>query len=122
MTTTTQTAYQFFYANAGYGYDPITETPEQGKARGARLLARAERRASASGMSFHWFPDPEATSAEFDDKTEPYRLWCCVAQDASHEVVASLGAVDFGPEGDPWTSDYRRVVEAELALEAQAMA
>ena len=32
----------FFYENAGYSYDPKTETPEQGRIRCARDLADAE--------------------------------------------------------------------------------
>ena len=116
------TAYQFFLANAGFSYDPITETPEVGRERAARLLARAERRASAEGYVFCWRHDPDIDSSEFSDAEPAYRLWVCTAWKPAHECVASLGGVDFGPDGDPWGSDYRRVVEAELALEALALA
>lgn len=44
MTTTNKltTDEQFFYDHAGYGYNPATETAEQGRENTARGLARAE--------------------------------------------------------------------------------
>jgi hypothetical protein len=111
-----QTPVQFFYANAGFSYDPKTETKAQGKMRCARLLANAEKQAARLGFSAEWMHDT-VTSAEFNDNSN-YALWYCLLRDGSGKVVESLGGVDFGDGGTPWGNSYRRVVEAELALEA----
>lgn len=107
----------FFYRNAGYSYTPGKETKEQGRRRCARALAAAERAALDAGASFEWDTDPDCTSADFSDADPPWRLWICIARDANGDVFASLGAIDFGRDGSPWRDPYRRVVEAELALE-----
>lgn len=106
---------QFFYDNAGFSYDPKTQTPEQGKLECAKALADAETLATAHGYSFEWFIDPDITSADFQD--DDYSLWCCQMHNDDGDVVGSLSGIDFGPDGEPWGNDYRRVVEAELALE-----
>lgn len=100
---------QFFFDHAGWGYDPLTETSDEGRARCAKRLAAAEQWATDEGMSFEWTPDEYA-----DEPGE----WCCVARDAGGVVLASLGGVGF-ESGEPWGDPYRRVVEAELALEAR---
>lgn len=115
---TQQTAVAFFHEHAGYGYTPGKETPEQGRQRGAERLAQAEADARDAGFSFQWFVDPEITSADFDDSPDPWALWCCTIRNADGKVVGSLGGIDFGRDGEPWGDPYRRVVEAELALEA----
>lgn len=109
-------AARFFYEHAGYSYNAATETAEQGRERCARNLAAAEGIAREAGVSFDWSIDTDADSSEFSDD-EPYALWECVAYDCAGNIVASLHAIDFGPDGSPHASDYRRVVEAELADE-----
>jgi hypothetical protein len=112
-----QSPVRFFFSHAGYSYDPKTETPTQGRWKCARRLAAAERTACANGYSFDWSQD-DITNRDFTDEGPEYYLWQCVCRDMSGAVVASLGGVDFGPDGEPWSSDCRRVVEAELAAEA----
>lgn len=108
--------YQFFKEQAGYSYDPKTETQAQGRHRCALSLARAERLAKEKGMDFQWEPC-DTTSEEFSNKRPFYRLWACQAH-LEGEVVGSLGGIDFGRDVEPWGQPYKRVVEAELALEA----
>ena len=107
----------FFYKHAGYSYTPGRETKEQGRRRCARALAAAELAARDAGASFDWDHDPDCTSADFSDADPPWRLWECIARDANGNIFASLGGIDFGRDGTPWSDPYRRVVEAELALE-----
>lgn len=124
-------AEKFFYDNAGWSYDPTKETSEQGRQSCARALASAEAEARDAGLSFDWSQD-HITNRDFTDDGPEYYLWSCVCRDESGEVCASLGGVDFGHTGDdddefaeakqPWGDPYRRVVEAELALEAFATA
>lgn len=125
--------YQFFLRHAGYSYDPQTQTPMQGRVRNTRNLAAAERKARDAGLWFKWEVDPDSTSADFGDNLDngelgaPWQLWQCCACSPNESpgrfsnlstVLASLGGIDFGRDGEPWGNPYRRVVEAELALEA----
>jgi hypothetical protein len=116
MTLTTDE--RFFYDHAGLSYRPDSETPEQGRERGAREMAAAERTAREAGVSYDWSRDRDADSSDFSDETPPWRLWQCVAYDVNGTPCASLHAIDFGRDGTPHSSTYRRVVEAELADEA----
>ena len=121
-------AEKFFYANAGYSYDPKTEAEVQGRERGAKLLASADAAAKADGMWFSWATD-DITNREFTDEGPEYRLFAVVAyiddDGPSHmgepEHCGSLSGVDFGPDNSPNDGSragrYARVVEAELALE-----
>ena len=111
-----QTPVQFFMAHAGTSYDPRKETEKQGRYRGARKLAAAERRASDEGVSFEWSVDPECDSSDWSDE-DPHATWRCLARDASGAVVGSFGGVDFGAGGKPWGDPYRRVIEAEIVLD-----
>lgn len=54
---------KFFYNHAGFSYDPKTETPEQGRARCAKLLAKAEEFAIEESIRFEWMPDDEICAA-----------------------------------------------------------
>ena len=116
--------YQFFLKHAGYSYDPATQSPMQGRIQGARRLAAAERKARDSDYYYMWAIDPHTDSSEFGDNLdngklgEPWALWYCVCYKPGNEPLASLGGIDFGRDGEPWGNPYRRVVEAELALEA----
>ena len=123
MTTKKQTAKQaaflFFLRNAGYSYDPKTETKQQGRARCARESAKAERDASALGYTFNWADDPEGCigcdcgSPDCACSTsKPHEtLWCWV-EDENGKTLASLGSICGA------TREYRRVIEAELAQES----
>lgn len=122
-------AVKFFAQHAGFSYDPKTETPAQGKARGARRLAAAEAWAKAEGLEVVWEPEqanPVDVFGEPDPVNGPFydpdaEFFCAVlcrpcsdhGTSCRHaEVLASLGMI-----ADP-SLEYRRVVEAELALEA----
>lgn len=111
----TTDAIKFFYDHAGYSYDPTCETPEQGRVRCAEALALAEQKASAAGVSFYWSHDLDIDSSDFISGESAYPLWECVARRLDGTIIASLGGVDFGENGEPWGEPYRRVVEAELA-------
>jgi hypothetical protein len=105
---------RFFYDHAGWAYDPQTETPEQGRTRGARRLAAAERLARYRDLSFRWENELGWIDhvTEFDCyDVEPTTCEVCICFDEDGEVLASLGCIDDA------TPEYRRVVEAELALE-----
>ncbi len=108
---------RFFYNESGYSYNPKTETREQGRMRGAKALAKAEAHAKDVGYIFEWGYD-DVDSSEWSDETPPYAQWICIVRDANGEVLASLGGIDFGRDGEPWGDPYKRVVEAELASEA----
>lgn len=111
------TVQKFFYKHAGSSYQPAVETLRQGKERGARKLARAERYASDHGCTFQWSIDPYVNSSEFSDERPAWALWICTMRNSFGDVVESLSGIDFGSDGEPWDQPYRRVVEAELALE-----
>lgn len=108
---------RFFYENAPFSYGK-GEAQEQSQVRCARELARAERDGRKAGLSFDWSVDAEVDSSEFSDEMPPWQLWQCVAYDADGTMCASLRAIDFGRDGTPHSSAYRRVVEAQLADEA----
>lgn len=117
--TPKQAAFDFFYANAGFSYDPKTETPHKGRARCARELAKAERDAVALGYTFQWRDDWSVGDhfkeyGEAYNDGEPSTCETCICLDPDGQIVESLGCIDDA------TSDYRRVVEAELASEALA--
>lgn len=113
-----KTPFQFFLAHAGFSYGP-EETPAQGRRRCARALASAEKQARDSGMSFEWSLDGHDSTEWTDERDPATPTWQCLARDESGEIVGSLGGVDFG-DGSPWSDPYRRVVEAEIALESLA--
>lgn len=116
MTTKTpkQAAFEFFLKNAGFSYNPATETPAKGKARCARELAKAERDASALGYTFEWLIDEDADNSWMDEelKAENQEAFWCACYDYEGTLRASLSGI-FEP-----SHEYRRVVEAELAQEA----
>lgn len=108
----TAKAIAFFYKHAGYSHDPKKETRAQGRRRGAKALARAEAEASARGWRVEWEGDPEAYEMGDAETEEPREVLGAVLRDENGHVLGSLWGI-----GDP-TREYRRVVEAELALEA----
>ncbi len=110
-------AQQFFYDHAGASYRPGVETLEQGRVRGARRLAAVEKAAAKRGFGYSWSIDPGVNSSEFSDEKPVWRLWRCVMRNRDGGVVNSLHGIDFGRDGGPSGSPYRRVVEAELAID-----
>lgn len=108
---------KFFYNAAGHSWTPGRETKRQGHEKGARRLASAEDFSIKNGYSFHWQHDTICDSSDFSDDIEPWQLWQVTMYDAAGQIVESLGGIDFGRDGQPWGQSYRRVVEAELALE-----
>jgi len=111
-------ATQFYYDNAGYSYNPKTETKEQGRLRCAESLAEAARQATDAGITFAWDIDRDIDSSEWTDEQPAWQTFNCVALDRQGVILASLCGIDFGRDGDPHYNEYSRVVEAELALEA----
>ncbi len=118
-------AERFFWKHAGYSYNPEVETRAQGRRRGATALAEAEARARHEEITFEWDVDeggcigcccesPDCKCAT----GEPHEVLVCYAighdteEGDSGPILASLGGIC---EPD---AHYRRVVEAELALEA----
>ena len=114
---TTLSAVEFFYEHAGWNYNPEHETEEQGHRRCAEALAKAERWAREAGVEFSWEDDWEVGdhTTEFDCYEDGGPETCeRAAASFEGEVLASLCCIDDA------TDEYRRVVEAELALQAWA--
>ena len=112
--------FRFFLQHAGYSVLP-------GRAVCALALARAERVAKdLADATFEWEDDFDQPIEDLLDPSvfrseEEFKAYCdryrddvtgCVLRDANGEVRASLWAI-IGAD-----SAYRRVVEAELSLEA----
>jgi hypothetical protein len=99
-------AVAFFHEQAGYSYDPATETPEQGQQRCAEALAAAEAwLMEQAGHTVEWLPDED----------EANQWGCIVRIDPRRE--ASLWGIGFADDAEPWGQPYARVVVAELAQE-----
>lgn len=115
-----QSAVAFFLEHAGWSYNPATETPEQGRLRCARSLAKAERWLSEqNGHQVKWVEDTDYSPDDYDYPPEndtPGLAWGCVI-DLDGERGASLWAITFEGNGEPWGKPYARVVVAELAYE-----
>ena len=109
---------QFFWDNAGFSYNPKTQTADDGHLESAIALAQAELEGCSQGFSYVWDIDPDSTSADFSDDYPPYEQFQCVCLNYRGHILASLGGIDFGRDNQPWDQDYRRVIEAELALES----
>lgn len=114
--TAKQAAYLFFLKHGACSYTPGKETKRQGYARQARQLAKAERDARALGYTFEWTDDWSIGShvREFGEESypeEPGTCESCIMRDPAGNVVQSLGCVDDA------SREYRRAIEAELALE-----
>lgn len=110
-----QAAFYFFLKYGACSYTPGKETKRQGYARQARELAKAERDARALGYTFEWQYDWSIGDhqKEFDcyEDGGPETCESCLMRDANGKVVQSLHCIDDA------TREYRRVIEAELALE-----
>jgi hypothetical protein len=112
--------FRFFLQHAGYSVPP-------GRAACALALARAEHVArDIADATFEWEDDFDQPIEDLLDPSifrseEEFKAYCdryrddvtgCVLRDANGNVRASLWAI-IGAD-----SSYRRVVEAELSLEA----
>lgn len=110
---------RFFYDHAGYSWDPKTETKAQGRRRCAEEYAHAERSRPES-WSFKWDYDPDIGPTEWLDmmgseQDAPDEVLSCVLVDSRGQHLASLWGI-----ADP-DRNYRRVIEAELTMEATDM-
>jgi hypothetical protein len=121
MSNVNELAVEFFYEHAGWGYDPETETSEQGRERCARELAEAEQWAIEQGMYFE---------IQDDDDADPYD-WDGEGPMGNYALIVTLmvpckgcgGATAQGSLGGIWMwnsgegDEYVRVVQAQLADE-----
>jgi len=108
----------FFYHNAGYSYDPKTETLKEGRFRCARELAAAETIGQRLGYVFEWEFDecPDLSWMSDKEREQGHEVLCCRIPDPEntrHSLASLCGITD-----PPY--HYRRVIEAELAAEAIA--
>lgn len=107
----------FFYENAGYSVGK-GETQEQGRIRCAIELAQAEKYARNLEWEFIWDWDecPDLSWMTEEEQAEEHEVLCCRIPDPEKPrySLASLSGIT-----DP-DSNYRRVIEAELASEALA--
>lgn len=120
-------AVQFFWTHAGYGYDPKTETRAAGRLKCAKRLALAEEWAR-DNVEALWVDDGEADRSHFTDEYQDdgRPFFGCILNAKPHECPtckqeikgesASLWGIDLGETGTE-CPEYKRVVEAELALE-----
>lgn len=132
---------QFFFDQAGWSYDPATQSPFVGQVLGAIKLAAAEAWAHDADALFQWDVD-DIDSTDFAPEEPAHELYSCLMYMTCDEcpepntglateraidqcprknwthVKGSLGGIDFGANKGPWGAPYKRVVEAELALEA----
>jgi hypothetical protein len=126
-------AEEFFYEHAGYVYDPKTQTAEEGRRATAKALANAEQWAWDNNYEFEWEREirlatrtvelaVEAWSEFLDgtgiDPEDVSDIVSVVMRTEDGEGVESLGAIIEGYDNE-YNRNYRRVVEAELALEQQ---
>lgn len=108
---------QFFYDQAGYSYDPKTETQEQGRIKCAKRLAQVESFAKSKGIRYYWRRDQEIDSRDFSDEKPFYPLYECSAE-LNGESIGGLCGIDFGRGNKPTGQPYKRVVEAEIVWDA----
>ena len=110
-------AVAFFAEHAAASWDPAKETREEGIARQANELARAELAVLDNGWRFEWREDPDTDSSDWiiGQDHQPYTVWQCLMLGPDGRVLQSLGAIDFGRDGEPWGHPQCRVVQAELA-------
>jgi hypothetical protein len=101
---------QFFYDNAGGSWNPATETWQEGTARYAAELAQAETYAQEQGWFFTWEADDIPCQHE---DGEDHEAEVCDLNARDHALLGSLSGICGA------TDEYRRVVQAELALEAK---
>ena len=109
MTSDLSPAEQFFFDNAEYSWRPGKETEDAGRRRSGIMLAFAETVAKAADTRFMWVPDRNGEHAKDPDGPKTCEL-CCLYLGDDPIPIASIGCVDDA------TPEYKRVIEAELAL------
>ena len=87
-------------------------TPRNVGLKAARNLAEAEKFAEDAGWKVSWNYDQEPYDMGDAETEPPSEVLTAALLDADDNVLGSLGGI-----GDP-DNNYKRVVEAELALEA----
>lgn len=103
----------FFFKHAGFSYDHKIESAARGRTRCAVALADAEQRyleAHRNGEANCVWADDSESAAEMDGAFETCES--CRIVDGNGNHLASLHAITNA------TPEYRRVVRAELALDA----
>lgn len=120
--TQLETAIKFFYENAGYSRAP-SQSIADAKRESATDLANAEAYAKSHGWAYAWEYEQEPCGGCECGNSEcncftgaHHESFYVMLTDGNgreaHHVLASLGSVC-----EP-TSEYQRVINAELALEA----
>lgn len=104
-------AVAFFHEHAPYCWDPARETEADGRLRTARRLAAAEAWLEATESERDW---REEETAAGDDEGTWVVIYSCTVRTPHGD--ASMGGIDLDPDGFAGDT-YRRVVEAQLALE-----
>jgi hypothetical protein len=103
LMTKLEHAFHFFFYHAGYIVGQ--------RASCALSLARAEQYAEDNDWKAEWVNDDDADLSWMseEEQQQPHEVLGCVLKDADGNVLASLwGIVDAD-------SNYRRVIEAEVA-------
>lgn len=104
---------QFFAYNTSGACNPAVETQEEATFRYACRLRDAEEwLMMQDDAEVDWMTDTDADRYGIEHDGP---LWAVVMVGGGERN--SLGGIDFAEDGDPWTDDYARVIEAELALE-----
>ena len=115
----------FFYANAGSSYRPDSQTEVNGRLLGAIALAQAEQWARTNGCYYVWDNDEDTECQNEAGGWEYYPAVSCLMRQHTTDpayrsrYLSSLGAI-IESSNSTERDNYRRVVEAELALEAQS--
>lgn len=116
--------WQFFFHHAGWSYLSGAQSEIVGRLLGAVKLAEAEAWARANGCWFVWEDDPELADYQEEDGSwhQMPAVECVMYQHAAEPgeepvLLQSLSSI-MESEDDAERRNYRRVVEAELALEA----
>lgn len=107
----------FFFKNAAYSYDPMTETHAQGRTRCAIEAAASEalylRAHQLAGVECVWEPedDPDDSWMTRTERRKPHECEQACIMAGERDVLACLGNIFDADD------NYRRCVRAELAHE-----
>lgn len=109
---------QFFFDNASqYSWRSAEgETQHHGHCTTAILLAEAERYAAKHGWEVDWVPEPDQLGSRGENYTGT--LWLVFLHDSEGDELANVGGVESDSDMPAAGEHHRRVVAAELALQA----
>lgn len=107
----------FFFKEAGSSYEPDCEEMCEGQLRGAFVLAAAERWLRKSQFVATWIQDIDYDPNDYDGPMPDIGWGCVLMEHGSSNTDASLWGITFDGDGFPVGKPYKRVVEAELAME-----